>query len=373
MAVMAMTICLGDATFSHAAAVEPLVWEQRTDALQGNPAARYSHGLAYDSIRKRVVLFGGARGASVPFLDDTWEWDGRKWELRVPKNRPAARTEHVMAYDSGRRRVVLLGGQAATPQGALPARDVWEWDGADWQSRGATPEAQYFVGATYDSARGRIVASGLGVEFPFGHSTWEWDGTAWTKFSRKMSDPPASKMAYDSVRKRTVLFGSGQTWEWDGGTWSMPIPSGGVRCASAPQSRTNFTLVFDELRARTLLVGGISSANKILSDSWEWDGTCWSVVPGNTVLPGRAGAGGVAESATGRLLLFGGAGPGANNDLWSWDGRTWTELVPGSSPPGQLDSYAVAYDAVRRVTVIFGGFAPTGISGLGKRSRGGDW
>jgi len=33
--------------------------------------------MAYDSIRKRAVLFGGADATSQ--LGDTWEWDGGQW------------------------------------------------------------------------------------------------------------------------------------------------------------------------------------------------------------------------------------------------------------------------------------------------------
>jgi hypothetical protein len=38
-----------------------------------NPSARSSHGMAYDSVRDRVVLFGGfAGGPGGAPLNDTW-------------------------------------------------------------------------------------------------------------------------------------------------------------------------------------------------------------------------------------------------------------------------------------------------------------
>jgi hypothetical protein len=35
------------------------------------------HAMAYDSVRGRVVLYGGSDGESN--LADPWEWDGRRW------------------------------------------------------------------------------------------------------------------------------------------------------------------------------------------------------------------------------------------------------------------------------------------------------
>ena len=40
------------------------------------PPAVYSAGMAYDSGRSRLVVFGGFRGT---YVGDTWEWDGSAW------------------------------------------------------------------------------------------------------------------------------------------------------------------------------------------------------------------------------------------------------------------------------------------------------
>jgi hypothetical protein len=70
------------------------------------------------------VLFGGT-DAQGGLLADTWEWDGTSWNERIPTSSPAARTDHAMAYDPRRQRVVVFGGRA------LGGRqdDAWEWDG----------------------------------------------------------------------------------------------------------------------------------------------------------------------------------------------------------------------------------------------------
>ena len=56
----------------------------------------------YDTGRNRVVLLGGASG-------ETWEWDGRSWTRRLTANGPSGRTDVALAYDGLRRRVILFG------------------------------------------------------------------------------------------------------------------------------------------------------------------------------------------------------------------------------------------------------------------------
>src|SRR6266705_3485334 len=63
---------------------------------------RYSHAMAYDTARGRVVLFGGYDGTSN--LGDTWEWDGTTWTQRASSGPPGGE----MVYDAARGRVVLF-------------------------------------------------------------------------------------------------------------------------------------------------------------------------------------------------------------------------------------------------------------------------
>ena len=46
-------------------------------AVNDSPSARNGVALAYDSDRRRVVLFGG--GTRSADFNDTWEWDGQRW------------------------------------------------------------------------------------------------------------------------------------------------------------------------------------------------------------------------------------------------------------------------------------------------------
>src|SRR5215218_1003895 len=101
-----------------------VLWTQKQDV---GPSARGAHAMAYDSVRERVVLFGGRAGGGT-LQGDTWEWDGGDW-TQVADTGPDARSGHALAFDANRQRAVLLGGEAAA---SARRADTWEWDGAEW-------------------------------------------------------------------------------------------------------------------------------------------------------------------------------------------------------------------------------------------------
>jgi hypothetical protein len=77
------------------------------------PSARSFHSMAYDSIRNRMILFGGADDGD--HLEDLWEWDGDKWIKIVPKDpendgNPSARSYHSFVFDPHRNVFTLFGG-----------------------------------------------------------------------------------------------------------------------------------------------------------------------------------------------------------------------------------------------------------------------
>ena len=57
-----------------------------------------------------MTLFGGAQ-QSGGSLADTWEWDGTNWVQAASSFVPAARYGHGMAYDSTRGYIVMCGGR----------------------------------------------------------------------------------------------------------------------------------------------------------------------------------------------------------------------------------------------------------------------
>lgn len=280
------------------------------------PSARGFSAMAYDSARRRVVLFGGRDSTGTDF-DDTWEWDGSGWTL-ASESGPLARNAHAMAYDSARGRTVLFGG---FNYGSLTyLGDTWEWDGNNWVDRTTSgPSLRGAHAMAYDSARQRVILFGGADDNGSLGDTWEWDGNGWSLMSE--SGPAARRfhaMVYDSARQRVVLFGGsygfgnllGDTWEWDGSVWVD-------RTTTGPSPRHEHAMAFDNTRQRIVLFGG-HEGNNISDETWEWDGSSWTLAATSGPAPRFAHAM-TYDSARERVVLFG----GLNNQIFDFDNETW--------------------------------------------------
>ncbi len=261
------TAGLHDATWTWDGAT----WQQWQPAL--HPSARTMAGMAYDAARQRVVLFGGFGEAGGVALNknDTWEWDGANWTERFPAHAPSPRGAVGIAYDSLRQRVVLFGGGLGGVM--MPTYDdTWEWDGVEWTQRfpAHAPMAARSLDLAYDSERGvAVLFGGLTTAYQKLNATWEWNGNDWTqRFPAHVPTPRyAAGMAFDSARGRTVLFGGGldagpaaDTWEFDGQDWLLQTPLG------TPSPRDYVALAFDAARARIVMRGGR------VADTWQYAG-----------------------------------------------------------------------------------------------------
>ena len=176
-----------------------------------SPPARKDFAMVYDAAQRCVVLFGGISFHFPYYLNDTWVWDGQSWKLCNPTTSPSGRFTHNMAYDKARQRVVLFGGSNLN--------DTWEWDGSNWIqcNPNTRPPVRNWPAMAYDEARQRVVLFG-GSHF---YDTREWDGQDW-KLCGPLTSPPGRiqhAMAYDAVRGRIVLFGGLTSGGWFNDTW----------------------------------------------------------------------------------------------------------------------------------------------------------
>jgi len=196
---------------------ERWLWTQKEDI---GPSLRFSHRMAYDAARQRVVLFGGFN--STTQLGDTWVWDGTEW-TQIADTGPSERYFTAMAFDRLRECQVLFGGLFENTW----FNDTWEWgDGTGWVKRqDMGPQSIAFPIITYTDKRTVLFASKARV-FVGSGQTWEWDGKLWTQ--HQDMGPKArtrSALVYDSQRDRVVLFGgtTGQAVERLGDTWELAI------------------------------------------------------------------------------------------------------------------------------------------------------
>lgn len=180
---------------------------------------------------------------------------------------------------------------------------------------------------------------------------------------RTPSPSPAAatlpRMAFDTARGRAVVFGGWDapvgnvvfqdTWEWNGTSWTLRTP------ALVPTERESHVMAYDSARGRTVMWGGQDFNFNLLTETLEWDGTNWqNRLPANAP-PGRLLAAMCYDVTRGVCVLFGGDdGTNLLADTWEWNGTNWTQITTTQAPPARL-GHVMAFDLGRARSVLFGG------------------
>ena len=306
-----------------------------TPVATASPPPRQFLAFAHDLERRRSVVFGGRGPSNGQFLGDTWEFDGVNWTSVATAATPSARTSPAMAYDPGRRRIVLFGGVSGPINVPVWMDDTWEYDGVQWTPvfPAARPAARSGHTMAHDLGRGRTVMFGGGGHIgPAFTDTWEYDGSNWALIATATQPPVGGGMVYDAVRGRTILCIAVpgyshsdfmDTWEYDGSNWQQ------LALAHRPQWRSAEALTYDLGRARVVLYSG----SEDLADTWE-------LLPSATPSWSRYGLGCAGSAGTpqldagsGSLPALGstfqlqlGALPGATFLLFGFDLAQWNGL-----------------------------------------------
>ncbi len=186
--------------------------------------------VTWDQSRGELVLFGGNTALGMS-LGDTWTWQAETWNPQTPAQSPPPRYNHAMAYDPIRRRVVLHGGES----GGTVLSDTWEWDGVTWTQMVPTRRGPGAVGGlamAYSPVRQRIVLTGATNLFD-----WEWDGTNWAAGWPLHAGNRGKGMAQFSAGYAVAFSGApplGTTSEtWTSGT--STTATFGSACGSPPR------------------------------------------------------------------------------------------------------------------------------------------
>jgi hypothetical protein len=112
-----------------------------TRVSEAGPPARDHHAMAYDPHRRTVVLYGGSRQLpdrtyvrGAPMLRDLWQWDGARWTML-----DEAGPEHYgglpgLAYDSTRQELALFGRSSDPAMASADIAGHWRWNGTAWRA-----------------------------------------------------------------------------------------------------------------------------------------------------------------------------------------------------------------------------------------------
>jgi N-acetylneuraminic acid mutarotase len=206
--------------------------------------------------------------------------------------------------------------------------------------------------------------------------TWAYDPTAnaWTALTPgggPISGRAFQSTVYDSAHGKVILFGGGtfdvstwsitdfgDTWAYDptANTWTNLHPSG-----DAPSARDSHGMVYNSATGKVILFGGEDTDLNDLNDTWSYDpvANTWTNLHPASVPPARDSHAMAYDSATGKVILFGGYrwnGGDDFDDTWAYDSaaNTWTNLHPTNSPSAR-DSHSMVYSPATGKVVLFGG------------------
>jgi hypothetical protein len=177
-------------------------------------------------------------------------------------------------------------------------------------------------------------------------SLWSFDGTRWRCLAADgPSGRDAPELSFDAARNRLVLYGGRtrgadrqfrvltDTWEWDGTRWTM-ADSVGPR-----PRRIHQVLGFDPSRRAVLLHGGLNTdaGGRLLSDTWRWTGSVWEALPlsgapvagenQNSLMTTRDGLMLLMQIADSMVCRPNGRSQRAQATLFELRGSAWTRLT----------------------------------------------
>jgi hypothetical protein len=352
------------------------------------PSRRWGHSAAYDPAGGgRLVCFGGSDANY--WRNDTWALPlsgTPQWEELDCGSGPRPRTGHSVVYDAERDRMIVFGG---LDEGTFHFwNEVWAYSfGKDpaWAllaPEGGPPAARCQQYAVHDALRGRlVVCGGIGdLEAPPLTDTWSLTLSPpmrWVELHPLGAAPPprtGATVVHDPLRDRMVLFG-GFSGSFLNDAWELDLPGEMewrplVAAGNPPSARVGTSGVYDPVRDRILLFGGLDESRAFLSDVWALPltpGPEWSPLQPSGVAPaGRGGHAAIYDAPRDRMLVFGGDGGYDEarhqsliyNDTWALDlaaSPAWRELSLTGGPPSARYDCTMTVDPGRSRLVIYGG------------------
>jgi hypothetical protein len=190
-------------------------------------------------------------------------------------------------------------------------------------------------------------------------------------WSNASARPPARyghSAVLDLAHNQMLVFGGNDGYDlYMNDVWALSLTGSPVwtqlaPAGTPPDRRASHSAVFDPVRKRMLVFGGISDQGP-LSDVCVLEfaeGLAWDrLSPLGSGPSARSMHSAIYDPARDRVLVFGGLdGDGPRHDVWALTlsgTPAWTELAPSGTPPGDRFLHSAVYDPVRDRMLVFGG------------------
>lgn len=320
-----------------------------------SPTPRYGQTAILDTLRHRMLMFGGSNNNVVS--NELWALplEGpMAWQILPPGAAVAPyRALHEAVLDPAGDRMVVFGGT----NGPAFTNDVWVYPlsgNGTWTQLsvlGTAPPALERFSAIRDPVRNRLIVFG-GRDGSARNDVWALSLTGtptWTQL-QPLGPAPSPRFGacavYDPPRDQMVVFGGvsaagyalGDLWTLSLGSspaWSPLVPT-----TAGPSPRTESSVVYDPSRDLIWLFSGGTSA-ALPNDLWTLalsGAPTWQLVAptaGDRPI-GRAYHSAILDLASDRMLVSMGYSPAALSDTWILQlGGTpaWSQVDSPPAPP----------------------------------------
>ena len=244
------------------------VWAERSPTSA--PSARHRFPMVYDSFNDKAILFGGR--SAIGRQNDTWTYDygSNTWDERSPTTAPSARDSMRVVYDSVRKKVILFGGYDGTYQ-----NDTWEYDyfTNNWTDLKPTyaPSPRKGYQMLYDSNNDKVILFGGKNQTNDFFDLWQFDynSNTWSEVITSSPSLSNTPLIYDSALSKYILFGGkNQTGKFMTNLWIYDYPTNNwnsIKTNIPPSGRISHHMTFDSNNNKTILYGGADVNNNPLA------------------------------------------------------------------------------------------------------------
>ncbi|MGH1364578.1 MAG: Kelch repeat-containing protein [Calditrichia bacterium] len=305
-----------------------------------HPSVRNAHSMAYDSVNKRLVLFGGADHEKV--LSDLWVYKTDNWLQLQRKTTPPPRTFASLVFDEHNNQLLLFGGNRVLFGEKTDAsnllNDTWIFKNDRWHKLNlpVSPQPRAEAGIVYDRSTNQVVLFGGYTIQKDAYvklaDTWVFKNEQW---HQEHTEGPTARhgvaMWYDTKDEQVLLFGgstvdrqygaaTGETWALENNAWKkLPVQQ--------PEGLFNPAAAYDRSMSSLLLFGGwegtkrVNKTSRFKDQKWQEIALPVSPTPRNHSQM-------IFDEAKSRFLLFGGHdGERVFGDLWEFKDNSWIKLT----------------------------------------------